>query len=376
MKNINKKGQWSVWGKIIIVLLILIISILLYNKFIKGSTKILLCNKNGGDCETGTCDFLTQFPALGDKAAGCKTDEICCVNITQEEKIDPYCKDLKVGDPCRTDEGNMYYCGPGKVCMTLCRYCSIVWGDSTLNKPCGAQNLKIFAGNNNPTNTDKFSCSCDATACSQAMIDAGKCIKQFCPSTNPEFYCCRNELAVNNAKTTTPASTNNVPGTNTGGDPNYDFKITDAWFDNSNGNLPTNCHLGTNSAGGADYYTMICTPNNAYSIPVFIEITNLHNAIVAYADPYAAINGVGNTIKGLGTYLGKTSVSIGAQSVGTVQTNIVISQSESIDGNMWWIYPGAICTTTACINTDASKIGVTRTDTTHVITIKFQSTTT
>jgi len=176
--------------KIILVVLVLLVSVIIYGKVMAGSTRILQCNKNGGDCVTGTCDWLTQVPALSDKAAGCKSNELCCINITIANTEDPYCKDLKVGDRCRITDDKLYYCGYGNTCVSLCEYCAKFWGDDTKNSVCGAANIQKFKANNNPKLTQQWSCSCGADTCTTDMQNAGKCITGFCPSTDPETYCC------------------------------------------------------------------------------------------------------------------------------------------------------------------------------------------
>jgi hypothetical protein len=186
----NRRGQWSTPMKIILVVLVLLVSSIIYGRIMAGSTRILQCNKNGGDCVTGTCDWLTQVPALSDKAAGCKKSELCCINITFEETEDPYCKDLNVGDRCRIEEANLYYCGFGKTCVSKCEYCAKFWGEKTLNSICGEANIKKFEQNNNPKISQQWGCSCGGDICTDEMQRQGKCILNFCPSTDPETYCC------------------------------------------------------------------------------------------------------------------------------------------------------------------------------------------
>jgi hypothetical protein len=202
MNKKNKKGQMSTVMKIILVVLVLTVSIFIYSKVTRGSTKILQCSKNGGDCVKDTCDWLTQIPALSDQAAGCKRNELCCINITQEDTIDPDCKDKAFGDPCRTDE-KLYYCSKALTCISKCEFCAKNWGDTVGKKICDADDIKnVFEKNNDQTEIKHFSCSCK-TKCSASEIKAGTCILLYCPSTTPETYCCLTGSAANTVKTTT-----------------------------------------------------------------------------------------------------------------------------------------------------------------------------
>ena len=416
--NKNKRGQWSTPMKIIIAVLVLLVSIYVYNKIVTGSTVILKCNKNGGDCVSGTCNWLTQVPALSDNAAGCKSGQLCCINITLPDTKDPNCEGKKVGDPCRTDESSLYYCGPGLVCMSRCEYCAVVWGDSTLNKVCVAADIPKFKSVNNPSATNKFVCACSKTECTDAMQKAGTCIPGYCPSTKPETYCCLTDPAkhvipttstttnsgatpssTTPAKTTTPStSTTNtaptyapatiIPSSTTGVTSDYGFIIAgdEIWFkaysriDNTidKSLVPNNCYLDASNQN-----LMTCKPNNMYSIPIQIFAYNSANnakAIEVNADPYVVINSNGaqsTQSKALGTYLGLPVLMkydpIGGY-VSYAETNIVISPSESIEGNVWIIYPGAICLSTECKNVNSD--GILRTSAIFSLTIKFQSATT
>ena len=410
--NKNKRGQWSTPMKIIIAVLVLLVSIYVYNKIVTGSTVILKCNKNGGDCVSGTCNWLTQVPALSDNAAGCKSGQLCCINITLPDTKDPNCEGKKVGDPCRTDESPLYYCGPGLVCMSRCEYCAVVWGDSTLNKVCVAADIPKFKSVNNPSATNKFVCACSKTECTDAMQKAGTCIiSDYCPSTTPATYCCLTDPAkhvipttstTTNSGTTTPAktttsTTNTAPVTindtaptypsaqvtgpsiitpaTTGGSYDYDFVINNAWF-SADENLPATCHKEIDPVTNKRFYNaLICEPNNPYSLIVYFNVSNVKKAIEVYVDPYAVINnnGIPTKLIPLGTYLGTTPESIPAQTSNIVSTTIEISPSESIEGNIWTINPGAICTTTECKNADPSKTGIIKTGNYMRITFEYSN---
>jgi hypothetical protein len=105
--------------KIILVLLVVIISIFIYNKFIKSQQTVLGCTKMGGQCVDNTCSFK-QIAYLGDKAVGCQEGQLCCINITNEPSKDERCDGKIIGASC----GENLYCNRGEVCVTLCDYCT------------------------------------------------------------------------------------------------------------------------------------------------------------------------------------------------------------------------------------------------------------
>jgi hypothetical protein len=348
---------------------------------------------------------LTQVPALSDNAAGCKSGQLCCINITLPDTKDPNCEGKNEGDPCRTDESPLYYCGPGDVCMSRCEYCAAVRGDPKWSKPCAAIDIPKFVKVNNPSLTNQFVCACSKTECPQADIDSGKCIPGYCPSTSPATYCCLTDPAkhvipttstTTNSGTTTPAktttsTTNTAPvtindtapsyppaqvtgpsiitttttGSTTSGSSGYDFVIMDAWFDNTQ--LPNTCHPESNP----DLIT--CDANNPYSIPVYFTVYNSGKLIGVEADPYVK-NDNGNIIKALGTFLGTTPQGISNEDRKTVDTTIVISQNEAKAGTRWIIYPGAICLTADCAKADPAGVGIINTSESIPLTIRFQAT--
>jgi hypothetical protein len=389
--------------KIILVVVVLLVSVYVYNKIVKGTTVILKCNKNGGECVPGTCNWLTQVPALSDNAAGCKSGELCCINITLPETKDPYCEGKNIGDACRTDENTNYYCDPGLVCKTRCEYCATVRGDPQWSKPCDAIDIPKFKAVNNPTPTNQFVCACNKTECSQADINSGKCILGYCPSTNPATYCCLTDPAkhvipttnteTNSGTTTSTSTTNTAPVTitntaptyppaqvtdsstsptntpsssSTGSISDYDFLITDAWFDATH--LPDTCHLESDRV-------ITCDCCLAYTIPVYFTVYNSNKLIGVHADPYVTDRN-GNTIKGLGTYLGIMPEAISTQSSKIVTTNMVISSSEASASAKWTIHPGVLCDSTDCSKVDPTgqNVGIIKTSESLPLTIQFQST--
>jgi hypothetical protein len=180
----------STLGKFIIVFILVFVLIILFNKTMKGSTKIMQCTANGGQCVDETCEWGKQIPALSSKAAGCEENQICCINITKQKATpDPLCDNRTLGYACRTG----YRCDAGKQCVTLCEFCEknprttiIENGRSICNKLTG--DADKFA------NSDTFSCSCTNTECTSRFA-SGKCMRNYCPAaasdtTNPNYACC------------------------------------------------------------------------------------------------------------------------------------------------------------------------------------------
>jgi len=176
--------------KAILVLLILMISVVTYGRVVKGSTKVLQCTTAGGDCVLDTCDFGKQIPALSENAAGCKANEICCINLTVSKPIDPDCKGKIEGQTCKNS--SMYYCGPGDrpQCMNKCEYCSLNFGTTVGKDIC--KNTNVFV-DRDKANLHQFTCGCTAVECTQDMKAKGLCILGYCPSnvsTSSSYACC------------------------------------------------------------------------------------------------------------------------------------------------------------------------------------------
>jgi hypothetical protein len=178
----NKKAMSpaETLGVFILVFLLVFGLIVLYTKVVNGSTKVLQCTANGGECRVGTCDFASQLPALSDKAAGCQKGEICCINITQGITEDPLCKDHKDGEACGTD--NLHFCSVGgKQCVTKCEFCSI---NPTHENCKDKASLNLFK-----TGTYAYSCKCTEDQCvGKIDIKGGsECIRNYCPGNE---VCC------------------------------------------------------------------------------------------------------------------------------------------------------------------------------------------
>jgi hypothetical protein len=189
--NENRKGLSgpALIGTFILVFLMVFGLIALYSKVMKGGTKVLECKTNGGDCVAGTCDFATQIPALSDKAAGCKSGELCCINITKSKPADPKCANLTVGEGC----GKVMFCDAALQCVTKCEFCTNNFWTVEGRKVCGTEN------NNNPifeTNDGigkKLSCNCTQKQCTDKGTNS--CISGFCPraaaeTTAKDYACC------------------------------------------------------------------------------------------------------------------------------------------------------------------------------------------
>lgn len=188
----NKKGMSapSTLGKFILVFLLVFGLIIVYTKTMKGTTKILECSSNGGECIKGTCDWGKQVPALSDKAAGCEKGQICCINITKGESVpDPKCESKKIGTACGEGTSlNGYRCDAGNQCVTLCEFCSAnsKSSDTTIAGLCKKK----------PTDADNFakgglfSCSCASTECTAAKQRDGTCIINYCPTDLGSTVCC------------------------------------------------------------------------------------------------------------------------------------------------------------------------------------------
>jgi len=153
-----------------------------------------------------------------------------------------------------------------------------------------------------------------------------------------------------------------------GGNSEYDFKVISIDFDSSLG-LPAGCQPDSNVASK----TIICTPNGRYSIPVVIQIKNVNRAVEVYADPVVVINGNGDNMKKLGTYVGKVPLKLDAITLtGEAKTTIEVGAGESTENDYWEVYPYAICITNECKKTDSSKSnGILSMNNNDLVTIKF-----
>jgi hypothetical protein len=192
----NKKGYSSteVFGALIIMILVIIISIQTYDRFVKGGVKVLECKAQGGDCVAGTCSFPNQIPALSEKAAGCGRGELCCINITRTRPIDPLCMNaegttpLPIGTEC---DDNMY-CDMAQVCVDKCEFCS-----KNVNNLQYSQKVKDICGIMSQEDKNKFTkggifgCSCTGVECA---ANRTKCVPNYCPghddATAPDYACC------------------------------------------------------------------------------------------------------------------------------------------------------------------------------------------
>jgi hypothetical protein len=190
MRLREKSGTSSIGivGALIIMVLVVILSVQIYNRFVTGGTKALQCTANGGQCTRGTCNFPNQIPALSDQAAGCKKGELCCINITRSKPIDPMCMNaegsaaLPVGTEC---DDNMY-CDMAQVCVDRCEFCS-----TNINNPLYVDDIKNICG---PTSLDdlkkkfsrpgRYTCSCTDAYCN---LNESNCVRNFCPGTD---ICC------------------------------------------------------------------------------------------------------------------------------------------------------------------------------------------
>ncbi|MGV8086318.1 MAG: hypothetical protein ACP5N1_01680 [Candidatus Woesearchaeota archaeon] len=175
----NKKALStpSTLATFILVFLLVFGLIVLYTKVVKGNTTVLLCEKNGGECVKGTCDFGTQLPMLSDKAAGCKSGELCCINITQSVPIDLLCENKTEGDKC--GDSNIMYCGASKTCIPKCDFCN------NHQEHADCKDIEFKRGD--------YSCQCSSAQCTPEQISKGNCITNLCPSdteTASDYRCC------------------------------------------------------------------------------------------------------------------------------------------------------------------------------------------
>jgi len=188
--NSNRKGLSGpeLIGTFILVFLMVFGLIVLYQKVMKGGTKVIECNATGGDCVTGTCDFATQLPALSDKAAGCGTDQLCCINITKSKPIDPLCKGLKAGNKC--DKTGVMYCDMASQCVSKCILCANNLDTTEINPICykTTNTPNPFFVNNRKLGS--LSCGCTKTQCdAKNKANGNTCITTsgYCPANT---YCC------------------------------------------------------------------------------------------------------------------------------------------------------------------------------------------
>jgi hypothetical protein len=187
----NKKGMAAeTLGKFILVFLVVFILILVFNRTMKGGTKVLECTANGGQCKTGTCDFATQVPMLRDKAAGCQNGEICCININKEKpKPDPKCNGQTLGYLC--DKNTNSFCDWALQCVSKCEFCAKNFGTDEV---ASREVQKRICDPN--FNYADFSCKCTKAECDTK--DAKSCISDlvspYCPGKTPgesNYACCK-----------------------------------------------------------------------------------------------------------------------------------------------------------------------------------------
>lgn len=175
----------STLGKFIIVFLLVFTLILLYGKVMKGSTKIMECTTNGGECVDGTCKWGKQVPALSDKAAGCNKGQICCINITQSEKqADPLClngssnRTVTIGTSCKSG----YYCDAAHQCVTRCEFCSTNYAEFSTSPICRS------AVTNFTQIGKRMTCACNVTEC--RTLSSSGCVWGYCQGDAVSNYCC------------------------------------------------------------------------------------------------------------------------------------------------------------------------------------------
>jgi len=190
----NRKGLSgpALIGTFILVFLMVFGLIALYQKVMKGGTKVLDCKANGGDCVPGTCDFSTQIPALSDKAAGCQSGELCCINITKSNvTADPACKGLTWGDSC--DKSKLMFCDKALQCVSKCDFCNIYFDrpDKNIVSICNPKKNTATVFETIHKNGKIVSCSCTKAQC-DTKTKTGECIPGLCPSSTDasKYACC------------------------------------------------------------------------------------------------------------------------------------------------------------------------------------------
>jgi hypothetical protein len=184
-------------GTFILVFLMVFGLIALYQKVMKGGTKVLECHANGGECVTGTCDFATQVPALSDKAAGCKSGELCCINITKSKPVDPLCANKTVGAPCNNSK--VMFCDAAPKCVSKCDFCNNNFNTVEGRPICGLTKDPLVLNpvfEINKKNGKMLSCSCTSKQCTDKKgLKDPECISNFCPrasaeTTASDYACC------------------------------------------------------------------------------------------------------------------------------------------------------------------------------------------
>lgn len=196
-KGHDKKGYTSteVFGALIIMILIIIVSVQMYQKFVVGPVKILECTQQGGECVVGTCAFPSQIPFLSDKAAGCDVGKLCCINVTRRP-IDPLCMNaegtapLPVGMEC---DDNMF-CDQAQVCVTRCELCSknynFMQTNELINTAC--KDVVTPDAKEKFGKGDLYSCRCTQEECNniskRCVTSNGLCINE--DAAAQDYSCC------------------------------------------------------------------------------------------------------------------------------------------------------------------------------------------
>jgi hypothetical protein len=148
----------------------------------------------------------------------------------------------------------------------------------------------------------------------------------------------------------------------------YNFEVVSISF----GTKPTAC-----SFDPRDGKVLICPPNNAYTIPVNIGVTNIGTSAITqvFADPVVVINGNGDNIRGPGRYAGTPKQLIrGTTTIQTFTANVRVDANDAKLNYYWNVYPYASCTTTECKSTDtAQSRGIMSMNGDTYLTVKFLS---
>ena len=160
-RKMHRRGsEWAMSTplKLILMILIVIISVVIYNRFIKSQQIAIGCKTVHGDCVPSTCSFR-QIPYLGDKAVGCHAGEICCINITESRPQDQDCSGKKFGDACGTGSVGTKYCSftpdpKDSVCTDMCDFCAANIGIG----PAGQDTVMGICGNSFKTKYVGYGC--------------------------------------------------------------------------------------------------------------------------------------------------------------------------------------------------------------------------
>jgi hypothetical protein len=187
-----KKGDFKLVMKILLILLTA--GIMIYILYQSGviekvmdlvnppCTKILGAKGVKGMCvvESKNCPSNYVPSIRGDCVKGSK----CCIT-DMPPPPSAECKNKNKGDNCGSGNYPGYkICDEDLQCISRCLYCVSNNDDELCKKNAiGVNVTKDF------TFDSGFDCTCTLNECN-AKLDAKQCIKQFCPSSNTEKYCC------------------------------------------------------------------------------------------------------------------------------------------------------------------------------------------